>query len=404
MTFINKFVFILFLFLFSCHHHDHSDHDHSHDSNQEDHSHSSENHDHDHEEHGVMLTQEQMSIMNIQIGQFTPIKINDYIRTTGTLGLPPNAVTSINPRAKGILQNTAKLINGDYVKKGSLIAYLMNSEFIQMQQNYLEAKAKLSFSEQELIRQQSLLDAQAGIKKNLQQIQSEVNILQAQIASLEKQLAYVGINPETVSIDHMIDRTPILSPSSGYLTEVNLHDGAYVTPDMELVEIVDETHLHLELDVFEKDIAKVKEHQPITYTLPALGNQIYQGEVHVVGKEFDMKNKTVRVHGHLEGEQPKFFKDLFLEAKIWLTDETVLALPEGGITRTAGQSILFITLDDDNADPMNFESIRIKTGQSSDGFVAVEPLDPIPETAKIAVQGAYFIQAQANRAELEHSH
>ena len=41
---------------------------------------------------------------------------------------------------------------------------------------------------------------------------------------------------------------------SGYITSVNMHNGMYVTPQQELMEIVDEKHLHLELDIFEKRI------------------------------------------------------------------------------------------------------------------------------------------------------
>ena len=78
-----------------------------------------------------------------------------------------------------------------------------------------------------------------------------------------------------------------------------------------IMEIVNENHLHLELDVFEQDISNIKVGQRISYNVPALGNSIYNGKIHVIGKEFNTVNKTVRIHGHLEGKRPKFIKDLF---------------------------------------------------------------------------------------------
>ncbi len=102
----------------------------------------------------------------------------------------------------------------------------------------------------------------------------------------------------------------------------------FVQQGNSLFEILDNSHVHLELDVFEKDVAKIKKGQLISYTIPAIGSEIFEGEVEIIGKEFNTDNKTVRVHGHLDGKQPQFIKDLFLNAKIWLNDETSTALPE----------------------------------------------------------------------------
>jgi len=55
----------------------------------------------------------------------------------------------------------------------------------------------------------------------------------------------------------------------------------------------------------------------------------------VIGKEFNSDAKTVRVHGHVSGEKPPFIKDLFINAKIWLSDETATALPEKSIITDA---------------------------------------------------------------------
>ncbi len=178
----------------------------------------------------------------------------------------------------------------------------------------------------------------------------------------------------------------------------------YVTPEMELMEIVDEKHLHLELDIFEKDIANIKEEQPISYTVPALGNNIYEGEVHIIGKEFNTDNKTVRIHGHLENDRPKFIKDLFVEAKIWLNDQTVQALPEKAIIKDGASSYIYVANDQTDEDEIKFEAIRVVQGTTDNGFTSVKLIDAIPDEMKIVTGGAYYVFAQSKAGELEHEH
>jgi len=358
----------------------------------------------EHVEGEIHLTKEQIKTMNIQFGDFSKIKINDYISATGTLGLPPNALNSVSAKASGFIKNSKKYVEGSYVKKGVIMAYLENPEFIQRQQEYLEVAAELVFDKQELERQKTLVEANAGIEKNVQRLQSEVNRKTATLKGIAKQLTYLGIKVANLSSENIVERIPIYAPMRGYITSIKMHNGMYVTPDMELMEIVDENHLHLELDIFEKDIANIKEEQQISYTVPALGNQMYEGEVHIIGKEFNTENKTVRIHGHLEKERPKFIKDLFVEAKIWLNDQTVQALPEKAIIKDGTSSYIYVTNEQEDGEEAKFEQIMVIPGTTDKGFTAVKLINEIPKGMKIVTDGAYYVYAQSKAGELEHEH
>ena len=357
-----------------------------------------------HAEGEIHLTRDQIKAMNIQFGDFSKIKINDYVGATGTLGLPPNAYSSVSAKASGFIKNSNKYVEGNYVKQGERMAYLENPEFIQRQQEYLEVAAELTWLEQELERQQKLLEAEAGIVKKVQKLQSDVNVKTARFKGIAKQLSYLGIDVAELNPDNIVERISVNAPISGYLTSIKMHNGMYVTPEMELMEIVNENHLHLELDVFEKDIANVKEGQIISYSVPAIGNKVYEGEVHVIGKEFNIENKTVRVHGHLEKDRPRFIKDLFVEAKIWLTDQTVMALPEKAIIKDGASSYIYVTSSQHRDEEVIFEHIMVIPGPTDDGFTAVKVIDSIPDGMEIVTEGAYYVYAQSKAGELEHEH
>ncbi len=373
------------------------------------HNHSSAESHHDEEEHhhdeGIHLTQEQIKTMKIGFGDFSKIKINDFVSATGTLGLPPNAYSSVSAKANGFIRGSNKYVEGNYIKKGERLANLENPDFIQKQQQYLEVGAELTYAQQELERQQMLVDQQAGIEKQVQKLQSEVNRRTATLKGLGKQLAYWGIDVDQLTPDNIVESISIISPMSGYITSINMHNGMYVTSQEELMEIVSEQHLHLELDVFEKDIAQVKEGQLISYTVPALGDAVYEGEVHVIGKEFNTSNKTVRIHGHLEKERPRFVKDLFVEAKIWLNDQTVNALPEQAIIKDGASSYIYVVAKDSpEMQEVEFEPVMVIPGTSDDGFTAVELVNPLPEGSRIVTEGAYYVYAQSKAGALKHEH
>jgi membrane fusion protein, heavy metal efflux system len=357
-----------------------------------------------HHEEGLHLTKEQIETIGLEFGEFSSIKVNDYIKTTGTLGLPPNAYASVSAKSEGIINGTKKFVEGNYIKKGELIGYVENPDFILKQQEYLESKAQLKLKRLDLVRQQSLVDANAGVSKNLQNTEAEVAILEAKSVGLSKQLSYLGISSANLTPNTITQRIAIIAPMSGFISNINIHNGMYAQPTVSLMEIISSEHLHLELDVFEKDIEGLKIGQKISYIVPALGNTVYNGEISVIGKEFDNKTKTVRVHGHLEGEKPLFLKDLFINAKIWLNDNTTTAVPEKAIIKDGENSFIYVAKKENDDKETEFTTIRVIPGATDNGFTAIKILEEIPEGMQIVTKGAYYVYAQSKAGELEHEH
>ncbi|WP_341224781.1 efflux RND transporter periplasmic adaptor subunit [uncultured Arcticibacterium sp.] len=353
-------------------------------------------------EEGIHLTKEQANTIGLEFGDLSTIKINDFVHATGSLGLPPNALSSVSVKANGILKSTKKYVEGNYIKKGDVIAYLENTEFIITQQDYLEAKAQLHLKKLEVERQNSLVESNAGVMKNLQNAQAEVAILEAKTQGLSKQLSFLGISTASLTPSTIRQQIAVVAPTGGYISKINFHNGMYAQSSVSLMEIISSEHLHLELDVFEKDIASIKKGQKISYLVPALGQTIYYGSVDVIGKEFNSDSKTVRVHGHLDGVKPQFLKDLFLNAKIFLTNVETTALPEKAIIKDGESSYVYVAHNQKDAAEIQFEKINVLTGSTDNGFTAIKLLDAIPEGMKIVTKGAYYVNAQSKAGELEH--
>ncbi len=400
--------FSILLVLFSSCGHKHNEGDgHNHGTEENTHSESDEhNHGEGEEEHkeGLFLSKDQAETIGLEFGDLSSIKVNDFVKATGTLGLPPNALSSVSAKTNGIIKGTKKFVEGNYIKKGAVIAYLENPDFIVTQQDYLEAKAQLNLKRLEVERQKTLVESNAGVTKNLQNAQAEVAVLEAKTQGLAKQLTFLGISTSNLSPSNIRQQIAIVAPMSGYISKISFHNGMYAQSSISLMDIISSEHLHLELDVFEKDIANIKIGQKMSYTVPALGTTIYYGSVDVIGKQFNSSSKTVRVHGHLDGVKPQFLKDLFINAKIFLTDSETTALPEDAIIKDGESSYIYVARSQKDAKAIEFEKINIIPGSTENGYTAVKLIDDIPEGMQIVTKGAYYVYAQSKAGELEHEH
>ena len=407
IKYIITIITILFVVVLSSCGHKHTEGDgHNHGSEETTHS-VDDGHNHggeEHQEEGLHLSKAQAETIGLEFGSLSSIKVNDFVKATGSLGLPPNAYSSVSAKTNGIIRGTKKFVEGNYIKKGAVIAYLENADLIVTQQDYLEAQAQLHLKRLEVERQNTLVESNAGVTKNLQNAQAEVSVLEAKTQGLAKQLSFLGISTSNLSPSNIQQQIAIVAPMSGYISKINFHNGRYAQSSVSLMDIISSEHLHLELDVFEKDIANIKKGQKISYTVPALGQTIYYGTVDVIGKEFNPNSKTIRIHGHLDGTKPTFLKDLFINAKIYLNDVESSALSENAIINDGGNSFIYVANEKTNDDEIEFEKIAVIAGATDNGFTAVKLIDTIPEGMKIVTKGAYYVYAQSKSGELEHEH
>ena len=243
--------------------------------NSEKHSHDEHGHEHHDEQHHeeevpeneVHLTNAQVKTIDVKLDGFTEKKMADFISVTGKLDVPPNSITSVHVPESGFIRNLKKVIVGSYVKKGQLIATLENPNFIQKQQEYLEIRNEMVYLDKEVKRQQQLSEANASAKKSYEKAKSEYAIKQVQLKGIEQYLRYLDLNLNDLKNEKITNSIAIVAPTNGYISAINAHNGMFAQPETELLKIISDDHIHLELEVFEKDIHRIKKGQKLTFSL-----------------------------------------------------------------------------------------------------------------------------------------
>ncbi|WP_257872599.1 efflux RND transporter periplasmic adaptor subunit [Hymenobacter sp. J193] len=177
---------------------------------------------------------------------------------------------------------------------------------------------------------------------------------------------------------------------------VNVTVGQSVTATEPLFEIVDPEHLHVELVVFEKDIARVQKGQLVRFTLASdSAGSLRERTAHVylTGKAIG-EDRTVRVHGHLDEENdPALLPGLYVRATIETARSTASALPNGALVRFAGQHYAFVV-----EAVGRYRMVPVALGRSEDGYTEVRLPASTAPTALFVTDGAYSLLAKMKNA------
>lgn len=347
-----------------------------------------------HEEGIVEFSATQFKGVDIQFGKVEMKNMSSTISVNGMLDVPPQNMVSVSALMGGFIKTTG-LLQGMQVKKGQAIATIQNPDFIQIQSQYLENKQKLKFLELEYKRQEELSKENVSASKIFQQVSSEYNSLQATMGGLEERLRILNIDPASLTQSTIRSIVTIYAPIGGYVTVVNVNIGRHVNPQDVICEIVDTEHLHAELTVFEKDITKLKKGQKIRFVLVNESDKERTASVYLINHKIS-EDRTIRVHAHLDKEDPTLMPNMYLKALIEVGDNKTTALPDQATVNAGDKDYIFIKTEKQYV----FKAIEIKKGISENGYTEVIlPKGFKIETTEVVIKGAYDLLSKMNNSE-----
>ncbi|MGK6342175.1 efflux RND transporter periplasmic adaptor subunit [Chryseobacterium sp. DT-3] len=364
------------------------------------------------------LTEEQIKSVGITLGPIEMKELTSTVKANGLLRVPNNNKATITSLYGGVIK-TLNVQVGSIVKKGQVIATIANPEFIQLQEEYLTTNSRITYAEQEYRRQRELFDNDAGAKKNLQSSDAELKTLRTKKASLLRQLQMMGISPGKVNNGNMRSGLVITAPISGTVSSISAQIGSFVDVSSPVAEIIDNNSIHLDLQVFEKDLPKMRVGQIVHFKLTNNPETEYDAMVYSVGSSFENESKTVSVHGTVTGNKAGLIDGMNITGIVSLDKNTTPAVPNEAIVEADGKYYVFIRTDkkpeeheeeagnsykNEKGEPaqhqktLNFEKVEVIKGTSDMGYTAITPVKGIPGDARIVVKGAFFVNAKLSNS------
>jgi cobalt-zinc-cadmium efflux system membrane fusion protein len=358
-----------------------------------------ESHDHDEE---IALTEAQMKAVDIQLGKVEMRDLNNIIRVNGQLALDPQKRAEVTSLTSGIVRQLL-VTEGTHVAAGQAVAYLENTEIVELQKNYLVLKKEMLIAEQDYNRQKELSMQGAGVEKNVQQATANYEITKAQLAGLEKQLQQLSISPEQVSTGNMATQIPLCSPIAGFVDKINVSTGSYVDTQSPLMNIVDNSQMHCDLRVFEKDLPLVRVGQEADIILTNQQNVSLKAVIYNINKSFEDELRAIVVHSRIVDKRSlELLPGMYVTGLINTGKQKTATVPNDAIVSKDGKKYIFVLEDEEDEEEnehgksFHFSAIEVVAGVSELGYTQITPVGELEENATIVKSNAFYVGSMSS--------
>ncbi|WP_082179614.1 efflux RND transporter periplasmic adaptor subunit [Anaerophaga thermohalophila] len=301
-------------------------------------------------ENQVLVTSTQMKSVDIKLGRPSKEHLSDVIKAFGSIALPPAHESSVSPFIGGVVKDIS-VIEGDYVHEGDVLAHIEHPDVVDLQKDYLDAFNNHEFLKKEFARQSRLFRDSVNSARTVQKMESEYKNNLTRLQSLKQKLRMINIDPGRVNAENLRGSYPLKAPASGIVTEVMVNNGVPVSGNQELFHIADNEKAHLDMAVYEKDLARIEPGQRMTFNLAngQLPGPFY-GTILKKSGRFDEKSRTALVHAEIEDKNDVLLPGMAVVAHIQIGDDEVLALPEEAVVSDQGKEYVFRLIDDHQSD------------------------------------------------------
>lgn len=341
----------------------------------------------------VTLTDAQFKNAQIETGKIKQKEISSILKVNGRIDVPPQNLVSISVPLGGYLKST-QLLPGMHVNRNEVIAVIEDNQYIQLQQDYLTAKAQFNSIESEYNRQKILNEGKASSDKVFEQSKSNWETQKILIKSLEEKLKLIRINPENLTENKISKSINVYSPIDGFVTKVNVNIGKFVTPGDVLFELVNPSDIHLNLKIFEKDLGKLFIGQQVSSYTNNQPEKRFLGDIILISRDV-APDGTIEVHCHFDKYDKSLFPGMYMNAEIAVKNQMRNVLPDESVVRFEGKEYLFEVIGKNQ-----FEMVEIEIGENENGYTEIISKSDL-NGKEFVTKGAYTLLMSLKNKEEE---
>lgn len=285
----------------------------------------------------VHLTDEQLNHLDIQTAELQLHPLATTLQLNGKTTILPENESVVSSLIDGQLTGN-KAIEGMYVRKGQVLAWLENTQFIDWQEQLLIARAKYTMAKAEWERQTELNQTKSASDKVVQQAKYAMQEQAIMIQTLSNKLQMIGIRPSSVSANKLTKRIAVTAPISGYVRQISTVNGTYVSPSDVLMTISDASSLLLKLKVYQDDMPYLNVGQSVKAKANT-GNQEIKGSIKYINTALNEEGfGEIICSIHDKSTIP----GMYLTALIELNGKEVYAIPSEAIVDFEGKRFVYV--------------------------------------------------------------
>ena len=370
----------------------------------------------------IPLTAKQVSTVDLKMGEAVEREMDATIDAKGSLVLRAQAMGDVASLMGGIVKSIS-VKEGQFVQKGQVVATVENTDVVSLQREYYSAAKECELARKDMERQKLLAQNGAGIKRSLQQAQKDYHVAHANMLGIGRQLAQMGISTAAVAKGKFTTAFPLCAPIAGIVSEMTASLGSYADMQTPLMKIRNTQAVECDLNIFEKDLAKVKVGNRVTLNLTNQPDVKLSGTVYGMNQYFNDNSKSVAVHVKLDAASVKsylhsssgnthggkLFAGMYVSGKIATGSQQCLALPSQAIVSQDGKQYVFALNGASSKGNYSFSRHEVTTGSSDGKYTEVKLCDHLLKgknrtaVKKIVTENAYYL-ASLTGEHGEHAH
>jgi len=315
----------------------------------------------------VYISPARQQLIGVRTGPVVRRPVARVFRTVGTVAVDETQIHHIHTRISGWVRHVYVSFAGQFVRKGQPIMHIYSPDVLATEQEYLLAlrlRDSLRDADPEALRQ-----AEQAVRDALQRLRLW-DVSPDEIERLERTR-----QPAEV--------VPVRADMTGYVLELNVRHGMYVTPDMEIYKIADLSRVWIQTVAYESDLEFIRVGQSARITTRGYPDRVWEGVVDYVYPNVDPQTRTVRVRLSLPNPDYVLKPGMYVDAELRQDLGERLVVPAEAVIDTGVRQYVFVVRGEGT-----FEPRPIRTGaRVEDGYVVLEGL----QEGDVVVTSAQFL-------------
>jgi len=334
----------------------------------------------------------------VRVTQAALVRLARDIQVIGTVAPDQDHFAVVGPLVSG---RVAKLNAGvgDRLRRGQIIGEIESAEVGEARAALISAKARYAAAETNLRRETDLAERRISSSRERELAQAQWVTDKAGVRAAAERLRAIGLSEADIeAIDHkdLGGRVPVRSPIDGTVIERTITLGQAVERATDAFKIADLSHLWVNLDLYEKDLARVRIGQEVEVRAEAFPGEVFRGRVAYVVPMIDEATRTAKVRLEFENRQGQLSLGQLVTARIVGDGHRgapeVLAVPRNAVERVEGRPVVFVARD---AAAGAFQQRTVELGAS--GGELVEIRTGLAAGELVAIDGAFLLKSELLR-------
>jgi membrane fusion protein, heavy metal efflux system len=339
----------------------------------------------------VALSPEGLKAAKLATGKPAKVPRRSSLTVAGSVDFVPNRVARIGPQISGRVASVP-VAPGQAVGKGTTVVTLDSVDIGKARADFLEAKAQLQLAEAEVAREDRMLQAGASSERAQQSAKTALDLAKVNLSSAGDRLRTLG-----AATGGGASSFALTSPIEGKVLEVKARLGQPVGPTDTLIVVGETSQVWLAVDIYERDLSKVKAGDEVTASSVAYPDRTFTGTVDQLASVVDSERRVLEARIVLRNPDGALRPGMTCTARILGVPEAnaplVVSVPRGAIQTIDGQPFVFVERGGGK-----FKLVAVERGADLESGVEIKQGLTGDET--IVTEGTFILKSEVLRSQM----